>query len=169
MTVGNETELWRLLRVRSNYEKKVSALFHQLGIVHLMPINKQLRQWKDRKKWVEVPTLPCYVFVYLKNSQRFKVFDVPGVLGYVSNQSQPIIVNENDIKIVKRLCTYDGEVDSIKDVSQIEVGREMLIKSGHFKGLKGEVLRHNHQYVILKIQSLNFFAKVNIGVQDLIG
>jgi len=56
---------WHVVYTRSRAEKKVYADLTAQGIECFLPVQKQLRQWKDRKKWVEMPLMPGYCFVYI--------------------------------------------------------------------------------------------------------
>ena len=48
---------WYAVYVKSRTEKKVALEFKYEEIDHYLPLIKRLKQWSDRKKWVEEPYL----------------------------------------------------------------------------------------------------------------
>ena len=60
-----KSKVWHVICIRSRAEKKVLADLTGKGITCFMPVQKKLRQWKDRKKLVEMPLLPGYCFVHI--------------------------------------------------------------------------------------------------------
>ncbi|MEY4660481.1 MAG: hypothetical protein RLZZ42_433, partial [Bacteroidota bacterium] len=59
---------WFAVYTRSRCEKKVAQMLTKRGIVNYCPLNKKLRQWSDRKKYIFEPLFPSYVFVYIEES-----------------------------------------------------------------------------------------------------
>ncbi|MFN4081665.1 MAG: transcription termination/antitermination NusG family protein, partial [Saprospiraceae bacterium] len=49
---------WYVLSVRPNAERKVEAALLSKGIAAIAPVQKQWRQWSDRRKCVEVVLFP---------------------------------------------------------------------------------------------------------------
>lgn len=60
---------WYAIRVKSRSEKKVLFDLVELQIEAYLPIQRKLRQWSDRKKWVETPLISGYVFVYISRKE----------------------------------------------------------------------------------------------------
>ena len=54
---------WYAIYTRSRGEKVVAKLLKESGLEVYLPLQRKLRQWSDRKKWVEVPYINSYVFV----------------------------------------------------------------------------------------------------------
>ena len=75
-----ENRKWYVITTKSRTEKKVSLGLAKLGIDHFLPLQKHLKQWKDRKKWVEVPLFNSYIFVHTIEQFRNEVFEVAGVV-----------------------------------------------------------------------------------------
>ena len=49
---------WFAVYVRSRAEKKVAEALLQQGYEFFLPLKKTLRNWSDRKKWVDLPLIP---------------------------------------------------------------------------------------------------------------
>ena len=57
---------WYALYVKSRHEFVVSDELHRKGVETFLPSVTKFNQWKDRKKQVETPLFPGYLFVYFE-------------------------------------------------------------------------------------------------------
>lgn len=154
-----EEDHWHVITTRPRAEKSVGSQLNLLGIYNYVPLQKQLRQWHDRKKWVELPLFPSYVFVRLTGRQRFKVFDAAGVIKYVQSGKDIAKLSEEEVERIKRLCIFKGDVQ-IK-AGQVSVGGEICIEEGHFKGMKGIISGiGNNQKLKILLNGLNCYAVI---------
>ena len=64
---------WYVLRVKIGCEKKIGLNLHNLGFEVLYPLKRELRDWSDRKKWVEVAIFVGYIFVKISKTEKNKV------------------------------------------------------------------------------------------------
>ena len=67
---------WYAIYVKPNGEKKILKNLEEEHIECYLPIKKTLRQWSDRKKWIEEPVFRSYVFVRVSHIEFFKVLTV---------------------------------------------------------------------------------------------
>lgn len=152
---------WYALITKARCEKKVSEAFAQLGIVHYLPLQKQLRIWKDRKKWLEMPLFSTYIFVYCTEVERNKVFSVAHVLKYVQIKGIASILKDDEIERIKLLCLYPEEVQLAP--TQFYAGQEVEVLSGPLLGLVGKIVeRSNNSYLNIKIEGLGQVASLKI-------
>lgn len=142
---------WYALYTKSRQEKKVVARLLQLDIEVYCPLIFQERQWSDRKKKVEVPLLPSYVFVKLESKNREQVFQVSGVVRYLYWLGQPAIIKETEIEIMQKWL--DAKVVSFEVVG-IQLGSFYEIPSGPFIGQKGIVDKVNKNQITLVLEQL---------------
>ncbi|HDO06779.1 MAG TPA: hypothetical protein ENG85_03760, partial [Bacteroidetes bacterium] len=71
-------KVWYALYVRSRTEKKVAVELEGADIDFYLPLEKRLRQWSDRKKWVEEPLFRSYIFVHITQKEYYKVLQTRG-------------------------------------------------------------------------------------------
>jgi hypothetical protein len=57
--------------------------------VSFLPLHKEIRTWSDRKKQIELPLFPSYIFVYTSLCERYKSLQVKGIVNYVSFDGKP--------------------------------------------------------------------------------
>ncbi len=152
---------WFVILTKSRAEKQAGKRLTELEIENFVPLHRQLKQWHDRKKWVETPLFNSYIFVRTENKNRNKVFQVGGVLKYLSNCGQVSVLTDQEVERVKRLCKFDGEVQ-ISDNS-FEIGQEVEIIEGQFLGFIGTLTTtDNKSKLRLYFADLNCFASVEI-------
>ena len=142
---------WYALYTESRHEKKVAARLQQLGIEVYCPLVTQVRQWSDRKKKVEVPLLPSYVFVKLEANERERVFSVSGVVRYLYWLGVPAIIKDSEIELMQKWL--DGTFESY-EITKIENGSLYEISSGPFMGQQGVVTMVKKNYLILILEEL---------------
>jgi transcriptional antiterminator RfaH len=142
---------WFVLYTKSRNEKKVAKQLEKMGITVYCPLVTQIHQWSDRKKKVEVPLISSYVFVKLKEKDRERVFEVPGIVRYVYWLEKPAIVRDHEIAIMKEWLS--AEIVDAK-VEGLQRGDRMSISSGVFEGEKGVVEEINKSRVQLLLVDL---------------
>ena len=64
---------WFAIYTRPRAEKKVKEQLLKIDIETFLPLRKELRQWKDRKKWVEVPLFTSYIFVRIQVKEYYEI------------------------------------------------------------------------------------------------
>ena len=142
---------WYALYTNPRQEKKVAARLQQLGIEVYCPLIIQVRQWSDRKKKVEVPLLPSYVFVKLEAKERERVFQVSGVVRYLYWLGQPAIIRDEEVILMQNWL--QGTVTSF-EVNGIQLGDYYEISSGPFEGKKGIVEKVSNNQITLVLEQL---------------
>lgn len=82
---------WYALSVKSRHEFVARDELVKKGIETFLPSVMKLRQWRDRKKHVEFPVFPGYLFVSLTHcAQDFmQVAKTRGTVGLVSRARSP--------------------------------------------------------------------------------
>ena len=132
-------KVWYALYVKSRTEKKVAVELEGTGIDFYLPIEKRLRQWSDRKKWVEVPLFRSYIFVYITQKEYYKVLQTRGVVKYISFEGKAVPVPQQQIDAVK---IYLTEMDPLLQEDQSwEEGSEVEVMAGKLTGLKGILIQ----------------------------
>ncbi|MBS2211042.1 UpxY family transcription antiterminator [Carboxylicivirga mesophila] len=152
---------WYALYTKSRAEKKVFEQLTAMGIETYLPLKKTLRQWSDRKKWVEMPVISSYIFIKIPKTDYQKVFDVNGIVAYVSYKGKACIIPENDILAMKR--AIENQMEFSVESGQIEKGQQITVTSGPLEGIKGEVIEiQGAKKIILRINQIGYTLVVNL-------
>jgi transcription antitermination factor NusG len=129
---------WYALYVKSRAEKKVSAELAVLGIEHYLPLQKVLKQWSDRKKWVEIPLFTSYVFVHIDPTEYYQVLNIFGAVKYISFEGKAVPVPEKQIEAIRY---YLNEKDpEILDKLEWHKGQKVEVIAGSLTGLEGKLI-----------------------------
>jgi transcription antitermination factor NusG len=157
---------WYVLTTKPKFEKKVNQGLNKVNIISYLPLQKRLRVWNDRKKWVETPLFPSYIFVKIDERERNDVFGVPGIVRYISQCGKASILKEEEMERIERLCSYLGEVEIER--RKIQVGEEVQIISGHFRGMKGFVVSSKGKCrCCISIPGLDSYASIEIDQEEI--
>ncbi len=150
------TTNWHAIYVHSRAEKKVHSELSRKGIESFLPLQRRLRQWSDRKKWVEMPLISGYVFVHITRADYDQVLQIENVMQYVRFEGKAAVIRDQDIDILKRML---GQQEVEVEITRDELLPGMLVEiiTGPMMGLKGELVsfRGNNK-VALRILPLGF-------------
>ena len=132
------TKSWFAVYVKSRTEKKVAVEFQKLGIDYFLPLIKELRQWSDRRKWVEVPLFRSYIFVQIEEKDYFKVLQAQGATRYITFEGKAVAIPPQQIEAIKYYI--NGKEHKTIDNTAWERGKKVEIISGSLTGLMGELV-----------------------------
>ena len=147
---------------RSRAEKKVLTELEAKYIECFLPLQKKLRQWKDRKKWVEVPLIPGYCFVHINRKDYDRVLQINNVVSYIIFEGKAAVIHDNQITYLKQML---NQIDFDIEVSfeNFESGKKVEIIQTPLMGLRGELVEtHGKNRFILRLNSIKtvFMADV---------
>jgi len=143
---------WFAIYTKPRSEKKVAERLSDSGIEVFCPLIKTMRQWSDRKKKVQLPMFPGYVFVYVSELDRIKVLMDYSVLNFVYWLGKPAVIRENEIDAIREIAEKGEEV-SINS-NEFEIGQLVKIQEGPFKGMSGKVSKLDKKKLIVLVEEL---------------
>src|SRR5262245_54926598 len=95
---------WYACYTRARAEKQVARTLEQRGIESYLPLIPRERQWKDRRKVVEFPLFPSYVFSRFGPHHVHAVLTTPGVSTIVRSRGVPVPVADEELENVRRFA-----------------------------------------------------------------
>ncbi len=159
---------WYAIRVKSRSEKKVYTDLTELGIEAYLPLQRKLRQWSDRKKWVEIPLISGYVFVYISRREYETVLRIYNVVCYIYFEGKAAVIREEDINLLKRML---GQVEVELEITpeELKPGQMVEIISGPLLGVIGELIDYKGKNkVALRIPPLGYTVLIEAPGKNLI-
>lgn len=159
---------WFVIYTRPRHEKKIVKQLEHIGVSHFLPVVKTLRTWSDRRKYIDSPLFPSYVFVQLADAQSyFRTLEIDGVLYYVRSGRQIAGVSEDIIRNLQLIAS--NFFDSIEvSAERIQPGSHLLIKDGPFTGFCCEVIQHKgRQKLLVRIELLQRSVLIDMPVDHL--
>lgn len=127
---------WYALYTRPRHEKKVLEILTNKGDEVFLPLLKTKRQFKDRKREVELPLFPSYIFSKFEFKERFSILETHGVMKIVNFQGTPAIVPDWQIESLKKILENP---QTLQLENYFRQGDVVEVKEGPFKGLRGTV------------------------------
>lgn len=152
---------WFVLFTMPHHERSVFRNLTQKGIGALLPMRKAVKQWSDRKMKYEVPYFPNYVFVNIRRIDRYKVFEVPGIVRYLDSNQNPTVMVEEEINMIRLL---EGREDIEVSIENFVKGEAVTISSGPLKNYTGVVVNtKGTKKLVLRLDSVKRNLLIDIA------
>lgn len=131
---------WFAIRTRPRHEKVVTKQLETSGIETFLPLCSQVRSWSDRRKVLELPLFPGYVFVRTAptSRSRVRVFQARGVIGFVGPNNEATPIPAQQMEAVRSLM--HSRIDC-RPHPFLNVGQRVRIQNGALQGLEGILIR----------------------------
>ncbi|HET6513662.1 MAG TPA: UpxY family transcription antiterminator [Thermodesulfovibrionales bacterium] len=159
---------WYALYVKSNHEFLVHDELTKKQIETFLPTVRKLRQWKDRRKWIDFPIFPGYLFVRLHPSPEnfVGVLKTRGAMNLLSAEpGYPTPVANEEIDSLK-LMVGSGQLLDI--YPHLKEGTRVRVRSGPLQGSEGVLQRKEDQCTfVVNIELLGRSIGVKIYADDI--
>ena len=160
---------WYAVHTRSNFEKKVAIGLAEKGLESYLPVCNEIHQWKDRKKVVELPVFPNYVFARCGDhaSEKLQILRTGGVvriLGSANGTAEP--VPDAEIEAIRLMLASSGRCYR---QPRLQEGARVRVSRGPLKGIEGSLLRVKNEFrllVAISLLSQSVATEVDIGDID---
>jgi transcriptional antiterminator RfaH len=147
---------WYLLYTNPRAEKKAALELQKKGYEVFLPLQKTLKTWSDRKKWVEEPLFKSYLFIETElEANYYTILNTPGIVKFISFQSHPAIVDPREINLVKLLLGDNIAICVLNPQKPIFPGDEVSIIAGPLIGTTGKLIStRTGERVLIELQSM---------------
>lgn len=154
---------WYALYTKPRHEKKVHDLLLEKQFDVFLPLIKQTRRWKDRKKKVDMPLFSSYIFVNFDFKNRFDVLQTRGIVKIVNFSGEPAVVPQWQIDSLKKMLEFP---ESLQIETHISPGEIVEITEGPMRGMRGSVRRiKNEERLVLTIDGIMQTVSVEIETE----
>jgi transcription antitermination factor NusG len=130
---------WFAVQTRYRYEQRIANDLSAKGLENYLPTMREVHEWQDRKKLVEVPAFGGYLFVRFEATQqnRVRVLETAGVVRLVGNQGQLEAVPDSEIEALRLSLTSGARCTRYPCLA---VGTLLRIERGPLSGLEGRLV-----------------------------
>ncbi len=158
---------WYAVYTRSRGEKVAAKLLQDQGVEVYLPLQRKLRQWSDRKKWVEVPYINSYLFVYTSEKEYYDILNTQGIIRYITFEGKAAIIPDWQIEAMKKIIASDTLVTF--SAYRFKKGEKIQIEAGALMGYEGEVVKDSDgkKKVIIRIDPLGVSMMLHIDISDI--
>jgi len=147
---GFDRPQWYAAYTNARHEKRVTEYLGGRSVECYLPLYKSVRRWQDRRKEIELPLFPGYVFVRIAYRARLQVLTAPGVVQIVSFDGKPAPISEHEIETL-RLGT--SRTNGLEPHPYLKAGRRVRVRSGPLSGVEGVLVRRKDGFrLVLSIE-----------------
>ena len=127
---------WYAAQTRSRHERLVAHHLGMRGVVQYVPTITEIHTWSDRRKQVEMPLFPGYVFVRIipSNECRVQVLRIPGVVRLVGSEPGGTPIPDNQIESVRTLVERKLPWTCH---AFLKTGQRVRVRGGALDGMEG--------------------------------
>jgi len=157
---------WFAIHTHARHEKVVEQELRYSGITTFLPVVKEVRNWSDRRKVVELPLFSCYLFAKLApgNDERAKVLRINSVHSFVGPGGVGIPIPEEQINAVRTLVDEQLPVCSHPF---LKIGQRVRVRGGALNGLEGILLsRGGDCTLVISLEAIQRSLSVRIEGYD---
>lgn len=158
------TPKWYAVCTRSNHEKCAAAQLEHRSIEHFLPLYETVRRWKDRRKRLEFPLFPGYLFVRIPLQERLRVLLTPGVVRLVGFGNRAAPLPDEEIEALRNVLVHGVHSEPHPYLS---VGRRVRITRGALAGMAGVLIRKKGRVrLVLSIDLIRQSAMIEVDSAD---
>ena len=160
-----DSKHWHAVHTRSRHEKLVDKLLAEQGVERFLPLRQVHSQWKDRKKWVENPLFPGYIFARICLDELMAVRSTRGVVRLLGPEPlRPSVVPEDEIENIRRLVTSRVPVDPYP---YLKPGQTVCIKRGPLRDVEGTIVRKDRRcLIVVTVKLLGRSVAAQVSAED---
>ena len=140
--VGSTVEKfpWYALHVWSRRESIIANHLDGQGLECFLPMYKTTRRWSDRKKELEAPLFPGYLFCRFDLQNRRSVLMVPGVQQIVGIGRIPMPVEDGELESIRQALASGLKNEPCP---YLVVGERVRVNYGSMVDLEGTLTKFN--------------------------
>ena len=158
---------WYAVYAQVRHESKVYSRLVAKSFECLFP---QIERWsrrRDRRKRIQVPIFPGYLFIRtaLDNYNHVQILQTPGVVRLVRNEDGPLPVPDSQMG---SLITLLGSNSVITTHPYLQEGMWVRIVNGPLYGCEGILVRKRNQNsrLVVAIDIIQQAVSVDLNEQD---
>jgi transcription antitermination factor NusG len=156
--------LWFAVWTRSRHEQVVRSQLDDKQVTSFLPTLTKWSRWRDRRKQIDVPLFPGYVFARFATHERLAVLKCSGVVSLVSVNGSPVPIPEHEIEGIRQLVASTLPYDPCPT---IKTGAMVEVTHGPLKGVVGRLTRKGTQArLILAVNLIGQGVSVQVDAAD---
>lgn len=159
-TTGNSNFKWYPVYTNARAEKKAFMALTAKGIEAYLPLQRKLKNWSDRKKWIEEPLISSYLFVRIQPANQAEVLMTKGIARFLYFSGKIASMPDKQIDELKLLMASSLEMEVTEE--NLQPGEKITVKAGPLKGISGEMVAYRSQkQLLIRLESLGQSIIVN--------
>lgn len=154
---------WYIAYTLPKHEKVIAQRLNLEQIPTYVPLYSETRTWRNRRVRLELPLLPCYIFVKMLIESKARLLSAPGVVRLLTAGGTAVIFPDEEMdSLQSSLMKWSARPYPFHDA-----GKRIRLKSGPFAGLEGTILRRNgKRKLIVTLDLINSSMSLDLDVTD---
>jgi transcription antitermination factor NusG len=153
---------WYPVYTHPKAEKKAHQALLNKGIETYLPLRRQLKQWSDRKKWIDEPFIKSYLFVRITQQEQTEVLMTKGITRFIYFGGSVASMPDKQIEDLKLLMTSAVELEVTEE--NLLPGEKIVLKAGPLKGMVGEIISYRSQkQLALRLESMGCSVIIHVS------
>ena len=149
-------KFWYAIYTVVRHEKKVNKALLNKNIDTFLPLKESINQWKDRKKRVQLPLFPGYVFVNIPKHDThglLHIYNTHGVIRILGNNGEHTPIPDEQINSIKKIIECTNDYDLYPYLTE---GKKVVVTRGPMEGVTGKVIkRKGKDRLIVSVELIN--------------
>lgn len=159
---------WYACHTRARSEKRVASRLADQGVEAYLPTVQRLRKWADRRKRVEFPLFPGYVFARFEASGLYTVLSVPGVATVVRQGGRAAPVADEEIENIRRVAAGLVVTKQMPEPEPFHPGDFVRVTGGPFDGVIGVVKEvRGRRRVLVGLHTIGLGVAIDVDLRTL--
>ncbi len=158
---------WYAAYTRSRHEEKVYGRFLKKDIESFLPLMERWSRRRDRRKRINLPLFPGYVFVRsaMDRYAEVEILKTDGVVRVLGNNGIPTPIPDEEIFSVRTLI---GSGMAVTPCAYLKEGTKVRVVNGPLIGIDGILLETQPQKnrLIISVHLLKESVSVEIDDSD---
>jgi transcriptional antiterminator NusG len=156
---------WYAIWTRSRHEKFVQEQLSRKEVDVFLPTITKWSRWKDRKKKIDWPLFPGYLFARFDVADRHSVLKCEGVVTIVSSaEGMPSPIPDIEIDGIRTLVNSELSYDPCPLIKE---GMMVEVRHGPLKGVIGRLVRKGaHARLVLSVDLIGQAVSVEVDAAD---
>lgn len=158
---------WYAVYTVVRHEKAVNSTLAEKNIETFLPLREVMSQWKDRRKRVQLPLFPGYLFVNISLEERWDVLNTRGAIRILGVNGSTVPVPGEQIEAIRKLLESKWKYEPCPYFPE---GTEVVVMNGPFQGIRGRAseTRGKHRLIVsVDIIQRSIAVEVDIGDVEL--
>jgi transcription antitermination factor NusG len=156
---------WYAIQTRPRHEKRLAAELKEKRVDSYLPLLNEIHRWSDRRKVVQVPLFPGYIFVHaqLDPTIRFSILNTWGAVAFVGPQREATPIPETQIEGIRTLL--ETKIP-LSPYPFLKVGQRVRVRGGALDGVEGILVTNGHKRLVISVESIQRSLSITIEGYD---
>lgn len=158
--LSETTAKWFAIYTRFKGEKEVVRLLAKKNIESYLPLNRLVKQYKSKRKIVELPLINCYVFVRITKKQYVPVLETNNVLKFIQFSKRMVAIPDPEIELLRRICQEQMDIE-VEQIS-FQKGKAVEIIGGNLTGVHGILVSEKGKNFVVQLDHIGWGLHMEI-------